>query len=195
MIRVPAGEGRAAEVRAGSLVEVLCPEGQQVCDFVAVRAGDPREYLSTTHTRSALGRIALRPGDRLISNLRQPMFELVEDTVGCHDLLFAACDRRRYEVDYGLPGHRNCRENLAEALGPYGVDYATVPDPFNWFMATRVLPDGTLQLEPSPARPGDRVVLRALVDAVVAASACPQDQNPINGWRVKDIVLVVREPA
>jgi len=31
------------------------------------------------------------------------------------------------------------------------------------------------------ARPGDRVVLRAVMDAVIAMSACPQDMVPING--------------
>jgi uncharacterized protein len=32
-----------------------------------------------------------------------------------------------------------------------------------------------------PARPGDKVVLRAEMDAIVVFSSCPQDVTPING--------------
>ncbi len=134
--------------------------------------------------------------DRLQTNARNPIFELVEDTVGRHDVLFAACAHRRYELDYdGLRGHRNCRGNFAEVLEPYGVGYLQVPDPINWFQNTPVAADGALGMEVSPAEAGDRVVLRALMDALVAASACPQDQNPINDWEVTDIRLVVKDAS
>ena len=56
----------------------------------------------------------------LYSNRRQPMFEIVEDTVGRHDMLYACCDPVRYEM-LGAPGHANCREALTEALAGYGV--------------------------------------------------------------------------
>jgi uncharacterized protein YcgI (DUF1989 family) len=192
-ILVPGGFARALPLRAGQFLEIVNEQGEQVCDFVAFNARDFTEYLSTTHTRSMLGRLTLRVGDLLRTVQRNPIFELVEDTVGVHDLLFAACDPRRYELDYGVTGHRSCRTNFVEVLAPYGVTYARVPDPINWFQSTPVRPDGTLDLEVSPARPGDRVVLRALMDVVAAASACPQDLNPVNGWRVTDIRLVVRD--
>ena len=48
---------------------------------------------------------------KLYSNRRQPMFEIVEDTVGRHDMLYACCDPVRYEM-LGAPGHANCREAL-----------------------------------------------------------------------------------
>jgi uncharacterized protein YcgI (DUF1989 family) len=190
-ILVPAGRARATRVEAGRLLEVVNVEGRQVCDFVAFDADNLDEHLSPTHTRSMLGRLTLRVGDLLRTNARNPIFEFVEDTVGCHDLLIAACDHRRYELDYGLEGHRNCRANFAEALGPYGIGYLRVPDPINLFQNTPVAANGTLGMEVSPARPGDRVVLRTLTDAVIAASACPQDQNPINDRRIKDIRLLV----
>ena len=40
---------------------------------------------------------------------------------------------------------------------------------------------GALDREPPQSRPGDRVRLRAEMDAIVVLSACPQDVTPING--------------
>jgi uncharacterized protein YcgI (DUF1989 family) len=193
-ILVPAGHARATRVEAGQLLEIINVQGRQVCDFVAFNAENFDEHLSPTHTRSMLGRLTLRVGDLLRTNARNPIFELVEDTVGCHDLLIAACDHRRYELDYGLKNHRNCRANFGEVLGPHGIGYLQVPDPINLFQNTPVAADGTLGMEVSPAESGDKVTLRALGAVLVAASACPQDQNPINGWEPSEIRLVVRGP-
>lgn len=191
-ILVPGGQARVVRVEAGQLLEVVNVQGQQVSDFIAFNAKDFNEHLSPTHTRSMLGRLTLRVGDFLQTNARNPIFEIIEDTVGCHDLLIAACDYHRYELDYGLKGHRNCRANFAEVLGPRGIDYLRVPDPINLFQNTPVSADGTLGMEESPAKPGDKVVLRAVIDAVVAVSACPQDQNPINNWQPTDVRLLTR---
>ena len=40
---------------------------------------------------------------------------------------------------------------------------------------------GDIRWLPPVARPGDRVVLRAEIDAVVVVSCCPMDLLPING--------------
>jgi uncharacterized protein YcgI (DUF1989 family) len=194
-ILVPGGQARATRVETGQLVEIINVQGRQVCDLIAFNAEDLAEHLSPSHTRSMLGRLTLGVGDSLYTNTRATIFELEEDMVGSHDTLIAACDYRRYELDYGLPGHRNCRANFAEALEPYGIGYLQVPDPINLFQNTPVGADGSLGMEVSAARAGDRVVLRASMDALVAASACPQDQNPINNWEVTDIRLLVRDPS
>jgi uncharacterized protein YcgI (DUF1989 family) len=194
-ILVPGGQARATRVETGQLVEIINVQGRQVCDLIAFNVEDLAEHLSPSHTRSMLGRLTLGVEDRLYTNTRVAIFEIEEDTVGSHDTLIAACDYRRYELDYGLPGHRNCRANFAEALEPYGIGYLQVPDPINLFQNTPVGADGSLGMEVSAARAGDRVVLRASMDALVALSACPQDQNPINNWEVTDIRLVVRDPS
>ena len=194
-ILVPGGQARATRVETGQLVEIINAQGQQVCDLIAFNVEDLAEHLSPSHTRSMLGRLTLGVEDCLYANARAAIFEIEEDTVGSHDTLIAACDYRRYELDYGLPGHRNCRANFAEALEPYGIGYLQVPDPINLFQNTPVGEDGSLGMEVSAARAEDRVVLRASMDALVAVSACPQDQNPINNWEVTDIRLVVRDPS
>jgi uncharacterized protein YcgI (DUF1989 family) len=194
-ILVPGGQARATRVETDQLVEIINVQGQQVCDLIAFNVEDLSEHLSPSHTRSILGRLKLGVEDCLYTNTRAAIFEIEEDMVGSHDTLIAACDFRRYELDYGLPGHRNCRANFAEVLEPYGIGYLQVPDPINLFQNTPVGADGSLGMEVSAARAGDRVVLRASMDALVAVSACPQDQNPINGWEVTDIRLLLRDPS
>lgn len=96
----------------------------------------------------------LRPqvNDVLISNLRQPMLTLVEDSSpGVHDTLIAACDPSSYKT-LGVENweeHGSCSENLVLALkelneraglkGAEGVGAEvtinSVPAPLNLFMS------------------------------------------------------------
>src|SRR6202041_3244781 len=97
-ILIPGGHGAAFAVRAGQLVEIIDLEGQQVADFVAFAERNRTEWLSTTHTRSALLRLTAVVGDRLESNWRHPMFEIIRDDVGRNDIITSMCDDRRYRL-------------------------------------------------------------------------------------------------
>jgi uncharacterized protein len=185
------GEAAAVELKTGQLLQIATVQGKQVADFVAFNVADRDEYLSTAVTRAKNSSIMLANGMKLYSNRRNPMLEIVEDTVGRHDVLFAACDPRRYKDDFGLEEHANCREALTAALVDYGVDYDHVPDPINWFMNVSILQRGELEIRESLAERNDYVLLNALMDVVVATSACPQDQNPTNGGNPTDILLRV----
>lgn len=48
------------------------------------------------------------------------MLKIIEDRVGCHDILIAPCDSALYEQRYGIVGHPNCLDNLAAALAQHG---------------------------------------------------------------------------
>ena len=99
-ILIPGGHGAAFAVRAGQLVEIIDLEGQQVADLVAFAERNRTEWLSTTHTRSALLRLTAVVGDRLDSNWRHPMFEIIRDDVGRNDIITSMCDDRRYRLDF-----------------------------------------------------------------------------------------------
>ena len=189
--QVRPGEGYGVEVKTDQFVQIIAVEGQQVCDFVAVALGDPAERLSTGVTRAKNSTIMLQTGMTLYSNRRNPMFEIVEDTVGRHDVLFAACDPRRYQDDFGLEGHANCREALTAALAPFGLGYDDIPDPVNWFMNVSIKQRGELEIRESLAERNDYVLLRALMDTAIGVSACPQDQNATNGGNPTDILVRV----
>jgi uncharacterized protein YcgI (DUF1989 family) len=133
----------------------------------------------------------IKAGDMLVSSRGRPMLRIIEDTIGVHDYAVPACDPSRYEVDFGVPGHRNCLENMYEALKRYGVDILEVPEPFNLFQNSPVTADARTAVVDPPSRPGDRVTLLALMDLVCALSPCPQDIIPGNGLVPSDMILRV----
>lgn len=190
-IVVPAAQGRAFEARAGEYIVVEDVAGRQIGDFVAFNADEPDEWLSPSHTRVALMSMRLKPGDRLVSSRRRPMLEVVADTVGVHDFSVPACDPSRYEVFFGVSGHRNCQENLAEALTPYRVDPVQIRDPFNLFQNSPTSAAGVLSLTEPVSKAGDHIVFRALMNLVGAISSCAQDFLPVNGFRITDLRIRV----
>jgi len=182
MQEIAGGTGRAVPLRKGEAVRLVNTFGSQVVDTWALAAGDFSEYMSVEHTRRMLFNLFPREGDTLYSNRREPMLLLEEDTSpGKHDMLFACCDKWLYK-HYGCPpGHRSCRDNFIEALFEAGHDALLVPNPLNLWMNIPVSESEKIGMEPPVSRPGDRVLLRALVDAIVVFSACPMDVTPING--------------
>jgi hypothetical protein len=166
----------------GEAVKLVNTFGSQVVDTWALARGDTSEYLSVEHTRRMLFNLFPRQGDVLYSNRRSPMLLLEEDTApGRHDTLFACCDPWLYK-HYGCePGHRNCRDNFREAIFAAGFDSVIVPNPLNLWMNIPVTENERIAIDVPTSRPGDHVILRALMDTIVVFSACPMDVTPING--------------
>jgi uncharacterized protein YcgI (DUF1989 family) len=188
-VLIPARHGRAFKVPKGALLEIVDVEGQQVADFISIIDNDPKEWLSATHTRSSTLRLNLAVGDRLQTNWRRDMYEVISDDVGMHDLITSMCDERRYTQDYHVEGHRSCRSNFLEALAPWHYEEWQIPDVINVFQNAPIHADRTFGNEIPTSKPGDKLVLRALIDGVVAAiSACPQDLNACNGFHPSSIL-------
>lgn len=190
-IRIPGAYARAFEVKEGQQLSIIDLEGQQVADFFAFNRHNKDEKLSPPHTRTSLLSLKIKVGDLLRTNLRNPMFEVLEDTAGSHDLLIAACDEQRYLVDYGVKDHRSCVANFEEVLQPYGITRKEFSEPFNIFQSTKIEADGKLVQQPCPTNAGDYIVLLALMDCIAAISACPMDLNPIGGDKVTDILVQI----
>ena len=192
-ITVPGGFGSGWSAAAGQLITIVDLEGEQAGDFVAFASADPTEWLSPPHCREALRSIFVRQGDRLVSNKRRAVIEIVADDVGIHDGTIPACDPTRYSVEFGVPGHRNCLDNLWGAVRDRGVAIEAMPEPLNLFQNTPVVGDGRIGLTDPTSRPGDRIVLRALIDLFGSLSPCPQDIIPGNGLRPTPMRLVVSD--
>jgi uncharacterized protein YcgI (DUF1989 family) len=106
----------------------------------------------------------------------------VEDTSGgVHDTMLAACDVYRYEMLGCTSYHRNCTDNLREALADLGLASTETPSPLNLFQNSSIKADGALIIEPPIAPARSHVTLRAGMDIVIVFSACPQDMAPTNG--------------
>lgn len=181
---IPAGHGRALHLAAGRTVRLVNTHGTQVVDCWAWNAADLSEHMSMEASRVWTQRLNPVVGDSFVTTLRRPILTLVEDTSpGVHDTFMAACDCHRYRVLGVKDYHRNCLDNMHEALAELGLKApVSILASFNVFMNIAVQPDGrTLLTGPTPCRPGDSISLRAEMDCVVAFSACPQDIVPIQG--------------
>jgi len=178
---VPARRGRAARLDKGQAIKVVNTHGQQVVDFWAFNAADLGEYLSMEHLRATLEGIFPKAGDDLVTNRRRPILHFAEDTSpGIHDTLFTCCDRFLYEQLGCTEYHRNCADNLVEAMQAIGHEPSRIPDPLNLFMNIPVSDNLGIAIAPPVSRPGDHVTLLAECPSIVALSACPMDLMPIN---------------
>jgi uncharacterized protein len=182
MISIPARSGKALRLGARQSVKVINTHGQQVVDTWAFNAADLGEFMSMEHARVAMGHIIPKVGNRLVTNRRRAILQIVEDTSGgIHDTLIAACDRWRYE-QLGCPTyHDNCTDNLAAAMRELGLVAPETPSPLNLFMNIPVRDGDHIEFLPPVSKPGSYVTLQAGMDCIVVFSACPQDMIPING--------------
>jgi uncharacterized protein YcgI (DUF1989 family) len=181
-ITLAARTGKALRLGKGQQIRIVNTHGRQVVDTWAFADGDMAEFMSMEHSRVHMGRVNPVAGSVLLTNRRRPILTLVEDTSGgIHDTLLAACDVHRYRMLGAQGYHRNCTDNLREALAGLGLTPPETPSPLNLFQNSSIKPGGELVIEPPVAPPGAHVTLRAEMDLVIVFSACPQDMAPTNG--------------
>lgn len=179
---VPARSGVAVYLATGQTLTITNPTGWQVCDFWAFNAAELREFMSMPHVHTDLLSVFPKVGDTLVSNLRNPLLTMTQDSSpGVHDTTIAACDANRYK-QLGVPHyHENCADNLRQALLVIGQKAPLVPAPFNLWMNVPVAPDGSLAWAAPVSKPGDFVTFKAEMPVYAVMSACPQDVTPVNG--------------
>jgi uncharacterized protein YcgI (DUF1989 family) len=189
-----AGTGAAIQLRRGQRLAIVNTHGTQVVDCWALKADDPAEHMSMPHCRNHWYRLTPRPGDLLVTNLRNPILRLVADSSpGIHDTLIPCCDLTRYQL--GIKGHHaSCAENFTTALRSIDIEQMLPPAPLNLFMNVPLKANGALAVAPPDSKPGDQVELEAEMDCVVVLSACPHDIFPVNGAdsTPKDVAYSVR---
>jgi uncharacterized protein YcgI (DUF1989 family) len=170
------------------------------------------EYLSLPHTRAYSHKLVPEVNDELLTNLRNPIITLVEDTSpGAHDTLTAACDANLYSalgVDQPAE-HGSCAENLVLALKELnegaglkgtravGADITVniAPTPLHLFMNAPLdvssvdKTDGAgakgaiLKVDEPKGKKRSFVRFRADRDIVMVFSACPMEVGKQNGGR------------
>jgi len=191
MVSIAARRASAVEVNEGERIQIVDQSGKQSAVLVAFKKDDRSEYASTTHTIEGLGSVMLRLNAHIVSNRRNWLLRLEEDTVGRHDMIMPACDGKRFLDYYGVPDHPNCQDNLTTVLTEYNIPYDRLPNPFNFFMHTAILSRGEIEVREPLSEASDFVVLRAMTDLVIAVSACPNERNPQNGREPSDLLVRV----
>ena len=115
--RIAPCSGMKIDVKQGQNVTVRDVEGGQVVDFFAEAAGNEMEFLSTGATIDCNESLKLQVGHTIYTNLYRPMFKVLSDDVGEHDLLHPCCRPEMYEFFYrNGDGHPNCLDNINRAL-------------------------------------------------------------------------------
>ena len=181
-ITIPGAHAKAFTLKQGSQIRIINLEGSQVVDAWAFCTAHKDEFMSTEHTRSCLEKLIPTVADALYSNRRRPILRIIEDTSpGVHDLLLSACDIDRYRLlgvdDY----HRNCADNLIEALAELDVIPPEIPSPFNIFENVSIGAGGALSIQPPVVEAGQSISLIAEFEIILVLSCCPMDIALTNG--------------
>ena len=185
----------AAELRKNQVLRIIDVEGQQVADLVVCRLGNVQEKLSVMNTISLNRQVFPRIGYLLFSDEATPLMTIIDDTCGVHDMLAGACSSFTNERRYGVKDTKNCRDNLADALKPWGLSWRDVPFNMNVFMNCPIGADGSWSIQAPRSKAGDHIDFRAETDVVVAFSNCPQVHNACNAFRLKPLKAVIYEYA
>lgn len=180
--------GMRIPVACGQRITVTDVDGGQVVDFFAEMSGNSREFLSPGVTMDCNESIRLKVGDTLYSNRYQPMFRILQDDVGEHDLLHPCCCPEMYDFFYrNGQGHANCRDNINQALE---TDHPIIR-PVNLFMYTKVNADGSFQVCPPRSRAGDQILLEALADVTLGVAACSVSESNCNAGGCTAVLIEV----
>ena len=151
---IPACFGRAFPLSAGQSIEIVTVQGSQVADTWAFNRHDLFEHLAMDQTRSVNSTIQIRRGMALVSSRRTPCWNWRRIRLPASTIPCSAHAMRQSTASLGYtPDHRNCEQNLHEALTALGLSIPFTPAPFNLFMNVPVGPDGTLDRAPPLARP------------------------------------------
>lgn len=181
--------GASVELSAGDLLHV---RAHTIVDLVAFDRHDLTHRFDQARTKANQGTVFVTTGHRLISKDNVDMLRIEADSFdGHHDLQYGTCSRSRWEwtVREGraastylrdrmslddFPDH-GCLENILEGLEGYDVAPRDVPSPLNLFQHMEIDPDTGRMVHTThrPAPGTGHVTLRALMDVLVAVSACP----------------------
>lgn len=198
-IVVGAGDYLLKEIKQGQTFRILDLEGNQAADTLFYNAHDISERYSAMDTIREQGNVYLSAGTTLLSNLGNPMLEIVADTCGRHDTLGGACATESNTVRYSLEKRcmHACRDSWMLAVAEHeniGITKRDITHNINFFMNVPITPEGGLTFEDGISAPGKYVELKAFMDVYMLLSNCPQLNNPCNGYNPTPVEIIIWNP-
>jgi uncharacterized protein len=187
---VPAGEPWSGIIEKGEVLRIVDLEGQQAVDFICFNATDSKETYDVTVTVRLASRPFLRKGDVLYSNLANPMFSIIEDTVGNHDTICGCCSAEINFLRYKVKDTPSCRANFLRQLSKHGLDSRSLVPNINFFMHIPFNAQAEFEFKAPLSRPGDHVDLAAEMNCLAVISNCPQTLNPANNFKPTPIRVI-----
>lgn len=197
---VLAGDYWMQPVMQGQTIRILDLDGNQAADTLFYSLKDPSERYSAMDTIREQANVYLTAGTTLMSNLGNPMLEIVADTCGRHDTLGGACATESNTVRYALEKKcmHACRDSWMLAVAEheeFGMSKRDITHNINFFMNVPVTPEGGLTFEDGISDAGKYVELKALMDVIVLISNCPQLNNPCNAYNPTPIEVLIWDPG
>lgn len=187
---IEACSGKSIDVKENQTITVIDLHGGQVVDFFAEVFQKPDEFLSTGVTIDCNDSLRLGVTSIIYTNLYRPMFQLLADDVGEHDLLHPCCRAEMYDFFYhNGEGHPNCHDNINTSL----KERRPIIYPVNFFMYTKINPDGTISVETPLSKAGDSVTLKALMDVRLGVAACSVSESKCNSGKCSPIKIVIED--
>lgn len=187
-IHIDACGGKSINISKMQFVSIIDVEGGQVADFFAENSENPSEFLSTAVTIDCHESLRLNVGDYIYSNLYHPMFRIIHDEVGEHDLLFPCCRSEMYDFFYqNGNGHPNCFDNINQSLN----EHRPIIQPINIFMYTTVGHDGKITIHPPLSKPGSKIMLQALMNMRLGIAACSVSEGDCNAKQCTSIKVII----
>lgn len=182
--------GVSIDVMKGQRITVIDIEGGQVVDFFAEVKNSENEFLSPGVTIDCNESLRLKVGDLIFSNKYRPMFKVLFDDVGEHDLIHPCCRPEMYEFFYGNgKGHKNCLENINTSLSRQ----RDIITPVNLFMYTKINIDGTIEVKAPLSKAGDKIILRAESDVRLGVAACSVLESQCNGGKCTSVKIIIED--
>ena len=187
---INACSGQAIDVLKGQTISIVDMEGGQVVDFFAELSDNANEFLSTGVTIDCNESLKLKVNDYIYSNLYRPLFKVLFDDVGEHDLLHPCCRPEMYDFFYhNGEGHPNCLENMNKNL----EEARPIIHPVNLFMYTKVDMNGDIEVKRPLSRAGDQVVLEAQADMRLGIAACSVSESDCNSRKCTPIKIMIKD--
>lgn len=172
--QIERGEAAAFELTTGQLLHIIDLAGGQVASMVAWSGDGHNEALSPAATMTANATLVLGAGSQLYSDANEPMFELMEDSVGRHDLLTAPLP-----PDDKAPGtFTTTWEALREAAEGAGIDRPGLAAPVNFFKHVVVKQRGEIDVKDAFSERNDALLLRALKPMVAVIANAQKEKKP-----------------
>jgi uncharacterized protein YcgI (DUF1989 family) len=183
------------EIENGQRLRITQPQGEQVADFISFNRDDARELLSMHSSRAVNLSWRLTAPHTLYSNRTREMWKIEEDLTAENYCGGGFCSEHLNVARYGemAKGGPNCQSNLEAAIRGYGMDrWSFNTDAcFNIFMTVAYDGEGKWEIRPPKGKPGDCMVMRALMPQIVAISNCPVLFNACNNFRLKPLLLEI----
>jgi uncharacterized protein YcgI (DUF1989 family) len=183
------------EIEEGQRLKLTQPEGEQVADLISFNRDDVSELLSMHSSRAVNLNWKLTARHILYSNRTRKMWRIEEDLVAENYCGGGYCSEHLNIARYGDIGRGapNCQSNLETAIRGYGMDRRSfnVDACFNVFMTVAYDENGVWEIRPPKGKPGDYMIMRALMPQIVAISNCPILFNACNNFRLKPLTLEI----